>query len=212
MLSYIKHWREMTYWRKCYLRENKKLSCHWYKDIMLNMAQESDDTFLSGKIVADFGCGPRNTLGWINTTSLKLGLDVLAEKYLEFDTASYGTVYPIVTENNIALPDNFVDILFTMNALDHVDNLNKICSEITRIIKTDGLLIASFNLNEPFSWTEPQTLTEEKLKSTLLNNFNIISERRAAFSNSGKAYDNFNKDLPVDVQKPYIYWVKAQKK
>lgn len=178
---------------------------------MLNMAQEKNEDFLSDKVVADFGCGPRNTLGWINTASLKIGLDVLSKEYLDFNTDKYQTVYPVVTEHKIAVPNNFIDVLFTMNALDHVDNLTPICNEIRRIIKPDGLLIASFNLNEPFSWTEPQTLTEEKLKLCLLDKFEILSERRAPFSSSGKAYDNFDKNLPIDKSKPYYYWVKAKK-
>jgi len=39
-----------------------------YERLMLAMAEEPDDTFLKGKIVTDFGCGPIGSLTWVKST------------------------------------------------------------------------------------------------------------------------------------------------
>ena len=116
---------------------------------MLAMAEEPDDNFLKGKIVADFGCGPRSSLFWASSASLKIGIDVLADRYADEFTdniISHGMIYLKSTEKVIPLPSNFVDVMFTLNAIDHVDSFSNMCSEIIRVLKPGGDFIGSFNL------------------------------------------------------------------
>jgi hypothetical protein len=63
--------------------------------------------------------------------------------------------------------------MFTMNAMDHVQNLRAMAAELHRTIAPGGVLIGSFNLNEPPTESEPQTLTEEIVTETLLRRFAI---------------------------------------
>lgn len=212
MIEWIKHYAELSYWKKQYKKENQNLQNSWYKDIMLLMAGENDDSFLEGKNVADFGSGPRDTLGWIKSTSYKYALDVLSHAYVKFGINKYRTVYPVVTEDNIALPDQFIDVLFCMNALDHVAHLEKSCAEILRIMKKGSWFIGSFNINEKFNWSEPQTLTEEKLEHTFLKHFNVVQTRRSVSAGTNSVCDNFNNITEVDMTKPYYLWIKAQMK
>lgn len=74
---------ELIYWRKKFIEEGHRFQNKHYKELMLNIAQETSDMFLDGKIVADFGCGPRGSLAWTDKPAIKLGIDVLAGKYLE---------------------------------------------------------------------------------------------------------------------------------
>ena len=60
-----------------------------------------------------------------------------------------------------------------MNSLDHVNNLDKMAGELLRILKPGGHLLGSFNLNEPSTECEPQTLTEEILNEKLLRHFKV---------------------------------------
>ncbi len=212
MLKKIKHMSELSYWKRQFTKEKGALESGWYKDIMLLMADEKDDEFLRDKVVADFGCGPRDTLGWVQSTSHRIGLDVLSKEYLQFNISNNNTIYPVVTEDKIALPDNYVDVLFTMNALDHVKNLRNICDEISRIMKPGGILIASFNMEETATLSEPQILNEKKLSDNLLSSFSITQEKRTISANTRRSVDNFNNKAQVDLNKPYYYWVKAIKK
>lgn len=109
---------------------------------------------------------------------MKIGIDVLSAEYLnEFgeEMISHNMIYVTSNENKIPIPSGFVDYVITINSLDHVMNLDEITRELLRILKPQGTLIASFNLNEPYVEHEPQTLTEEILQEKLLDNFDIES-------------------------------------
>jgi len=61
-------------------------------------------------------------------SSLRIGIDVLADCYADEFTdniLSHGMIYLKSTEQVIPLPSAMVDILFTMNAIDHVDHSKK---------------------------------------------------------------------------------------
>src|SRR6185437_14216387 len=109
----------------------------YYERLMLGMAEEPNADFLSGKIVADFGCGPCGTLVWAPHALVRIGIDVLADRYAdEFPEVirSHGMIYVKSTEKVIPLPSDSVDVLFTLNAIDHVSDFPAMCSEIIRVI------------------------------------------------------------------------------
>ena len=172
-LSRIKHEEELRYWDKLH-DWNTSIN---YKDEILYLAGKDDDTFLAGKVVADFGCGPLGTLAWTDKPLVKLGIDVLAARYgeafLKGKLAEHGMVYVTSTEKCIPIPDNYVDCIITMNSLDHVENLEQMCAELKRILKPGALLLGDFNLLERETECEPQTLTEGILKEVLLDDFEI---------------------------------------
>jgi len=49
-------------------------------------------------------------------------------------------IYLKSTEKVIPLPSEFVDIIFTVNAIDHVNNFEIMCDEIIRVLKPGGIL------------------------------------------------------------------------
>jgi len=151
-----------------------------YKRFMLAMAQEPNDEFLKGKVVADFGCGPRGSLVWASSAFLRIGIDVLADRYADEFTEniiSHGMIYLKSTEKVIPLPSNFVDVMFTLNAIDHVDSFSNICSEIIRVLKPGGDFIGSFNLEHTATPNEPQRLNEKIIKENLLKSLDVKSYR-----------------------------------
>ena len=76
-------------------------------------------------------------------------------------------IYISAPAEQIPLPSNYVDVVFSMNSLDHVDDVVAACSEIRRILKPGGYFIGSLNLDEPPTLTEPFMLTEEFLERHL---------------------------------------------
>ena len=210
-----KHSAELGYWRKCFRAENQAFANEHYKRLMLAIAQEEDDAFLEGKIVADFGCGPRGSLAWIGSAAMKIGIDVLIPQYLSYFHAAMKThsmVYLTSTETHIPLPDDSVDTVFVINALDHVSNLACTCAELSRIIKPGGELIGSFNLYHHPTKAEPQSLTEQLLNRYLFSAFDIQSCRISAIRPGAYLYQPLidNELLPAD-GKESIMWVRGTK-
>ena len=163
---------ELRYWTERFINEDQKLRNGWYEQLMLNISgmQHSD---LEGKIVADFGSGPRGSLEWCDHCGKRICIDVLASEYMQVGIGDHKAVYVQSTESYIPLPSNYVDILFTVNSLDHVEELEIIANELLRIIKPGGILCASLNLNEPSSPAEPQTITEDWVLAQLACNHGV---------------------------------------
>jgi len=177
---FSKYDAELNFWRSRLKNDKGKFRNSHYERLLLAMAEEPNDAFLRRKIVADFGCGPRGSLAWASSALLRIGIDVLADRYAnEFkdNVVSHGMIYLKSTENVIPLPSDFVDIMFTLNAMDHVDNFPVVCKEIIRVLKPGGEFIGSFNLEEPRSTCEPQQLNERIIKENLLNYLEVQSYR-----------------------------------
>jgi SAM-dependent methyltransferase len=206
-----KHMAELHYWQTRWEKEGGMFENSFYEHLMLEMASETDASFLDGKIVADFGCGPRGSLCWAKNARLRIGIDVLSGKYSRFNIASHNMCYVCSTEKQIPLPSDYVDVLFTLNALDHVSDFNKMCQEILRIIAKGGELIASLNLGEAPTFTEPQILTQQRIKHNLLNSLQLISYRLAPKGPEKDFYHFFFEKSDMPCAKPQLLWIRAKK-
>jgi SAM-dependent methyltransferase len=211
-----KNTAELTFWRGRLKVDKGKFNNSFYERMMLAMAEESNDNFLKGKIVADFGCGPRGSLVWASSASLRIGIDVIADRYAnEFtdNIISHEMIYLKSTENVIPLPSDFVDIMFTLNAMDHVDNFSVMCNEIMRVIKPGGQFIGSFNLEGPVSTYEPQQLNENIIKENLLNNLEVQSYRISKKGPEENLYAPFfHGNLFYKPGQEGYLWVRGKKK
>jgi SAM-dependent methyltransferase len=171
---------ELDFWKSKLEDEGGQFENSHFERLMLGMAREPNADFLADKVVADFGCGPRGSLVWASPARIRIGIDVLADRYADEFTSnilSHGMIYLKSTEHVIPLPSDLVDVMFTMNAIDHVDHFSEMCREIVRVIKPGGLFIGSVNLEEPVSRTEPQRLNEAVIKESLLGYLTVQSYR-----------------------------------
>jgi SAM-dependent methyltransferase len=211
-----KEMAEMRFWRSRHRIDGGCFENGHYERLMLAVAGEPDSAWLTGTVVADFGCGPRGSLVWVSEAAVRIGIDVLAARYAtEFpdDIRSHGMVYVTSTERVIPLPSESVDVLFTVNALDHVAELEAMCDELLRILRPGGLLVASLNLDEPPAPSEPQRLTEDVLSSLLLSRLEVESYRTADRPAQGDAYEPFYEGrLGRTPGEPGFLWVRARKR
>jgi hypothetical protein len=121
-------------------------------------------------------------------------------------------IYVKSIEHSILLPTDSVDILFTLNAIDHVDHFPGICRELLRIPKPGGYFIGSFNLGEPATRYEPQTLDEGIIREHLLNSLETVSYRTSNPGPKSNPYQPFlNGEPNYDPAEPGILWVRARK-
>lgn len=207
---------ELAYWVGRKIAETSFNNSH-YKSLFLSIAEEQDDCFIENKIIADFGCGPRGSLAWADKAATRVGIDVLADKYVDIfheDISTHGMWYVKSTENCIPMPDSSVDIVSTINSMDHVHNFQQMFSEITRILKNGGVFLASFNLNEPVTVCEPQTFRYDTMMHRLRESYDNISVR-IAYKDNENTYQNFYAGRLIerpDSDKPAIMWVRANKK
>lgn len=210
-----KHSSELKYWEKRYQAEKGEFNNSFYEKIMLAMAEELSDDFLRGKIVADFGCGPRGSLIWAKSALIRIGIDVLVDVYADHfksNVISHNMIYVKSTEKVIPMASESIDVLYSLNALDHVKDFPCMCNELLRILKPKGEIIIGFNVNEPPSPTEPQQLTENLIKKHLLSKFDIKSYRITSRGPKNDPYAHFyNNELNYDEYKPGFLWVRASK-
>jgi ubiquinone/menaquinone biosynthesis C-methylase UbiE len=64
----------------------------------------------------------------------RIGIDVLADSYSQFGIHNHNMIYVASDERRIPLPSNYVDVMFTMNAMDYVSNFSVMAAEIVRVI------------------------------------------------------------------------------
>jgi SAM-dependent methyltransferase len=210
-----KHDAELNFWRSRFEVDKGRFNNSHYERLLLAMAEEPNTDFLNGKIVADFGCGPRGSLVWASPAVLRIGIDVLVDRYADEFTDNivcHGMVYLKCTEKVIPLPSDFIDIIFTLNAMDHVGNFPAMCKEIIRVLKPAGEFIGSFNLEEPRSTCEPQQLNERIIKENLLNHLEIQSYRITKKGPKEDLYAPFFDGVLVyEVCEEGYLWVRARK-
>ncbi len=214
-----KHTHELKYWKECYNKEGHQLINDHYAKLMLGIAGEINDDFLKDKIVGDFGCGPRGSLIWAKQAKQRIGIDVLANQYIACFPKEYlkhGMIYLTCTEQSIPVPDETFDVIYTVNALDHVADLPIMCDELRRILKPGGFIIGSYNLNQPATKAEPQTITEDILNQLLFREYKIISYRVSAPGHPDvykNAYGPLFENKLIDPKGgEAILWAKVQKK
>jgi ubiquinone/menaquinone biosynthesis C-methylase UbiE len=210
-----KYKSELLFWKRLFREQGNRFNNSWYVNIMLPMSGEKSAESFSGKVVADFGCGPQGSLWWVEAASERLGIDVLADKYREvFDLSNQKMKYIGCSETEIPLPDNSVDILFTLNAMDHVRHFDIISRECLRILKPGGLFAGGFNLNEEPTATEPQKLTEDAVNDNILKHLQVKSYRITRKGPTGSHFKYFfeNSDLQPGFPDICMLWVYGTKK
>ena len=206
---------ELNFWLMQHIRNGGKFENAHYERVMLEMARDIGREGLAGKTVCDFGCGPRGTLAWLADEAHCIGLDVLIPGYLaKFpeDLRQHGMTYVGCSETFIPIASDTIDVMYTLNALDHVNDLPLMCGELMRVIKPGGYLFGSFNLGEEQTITEPQTLDEEKLDRVLFHGFEELSRRTAAKFKDDVYGGFFGREMPDDYDGPMVLWFAGRRK
>lgn len=205
---------EVGYWQRRFEAEGGVLENGWYGRILSAIAGEADQSFVRGKIIADFGCGPRGSLCWATEARDRIGIDLLADTYMRFGIREHNMVYVCSTESSIPLPSDYVDIMCSMNSMDHVVDFQQMCDEVLRVLRPGGLFIASFNLHEPPTPTEPLTLTEGLINRSLLDKLQVETRRTAPRAQGpGGVYRHLleGETRPVASSEMGYLWVRATK-
>lgn len=118
-----------------------------------------DKSFYRGKKIVDIGCGPRGSLEWAAGTAICIGIDPLAREYRSLGTRRHDMQYIACGAEILPFEDETFDVVSSFNSLDHVDDLDKVTSEILRVLSPQGyfLLVTDIHprptLLEPYAYS-----------------------------------------------------------
>jgi 2-polyprenyl-3-methyl-5-hydroxy-6-metoxy-1,4-benzoquinol methylase len=184
---------ELAFWRGRVAKEGQLRGPH-YPNIM--MAQFGlEPAFFFGKAILDVGCGPRGSLEWCDS-SLRVGLDPLAVRYLEIGVGDHAMDYAASGAEAMPFRDGAFDIVTSMNSLDHVDDLEASIAEIIRVIRPGGTLLLVTAVGHEPSPTEPTTFGFDvvdafapALRVVTAERFELKHQAVHASTLAGVAYD-----------------------
>ncbi len=208
----LKHVAELHYWKRRESLSGGRLPNDWYEHRLLSLTDHEDGSFLAGKVVADFGCGPSGSLCWATEAKQRIGIDVLADVYRRaFDLSAYGYEFVTCDERSIPLGSDSVDVLFTINAMDHVNDFAGMSGELLRILKPGGSFYGSFNLDEEATETEPQVLRASQVSEHIATHLENVVQLISPFGPEGSHYVHCERRRPAKPgERPRILWLKGQ--
>jgi len=152
----------------------------------------------TGKTVVDIGSGPFPSMAVLNKCNI-LSLDPLINDYrkMGYMINVPNNTYLQCDSENICLPDNSVDLIVSVNALDHVNNFEKTCLEMKRILKPSGKIRLHLHYH-PSTKSEPIELTDERVLAAIGRDLKMIK-----ISESRKKYGY---SLPSDQNELFVLW------
>ena len=176
----IKHREELKFWSGVVAREKTLSSTSggvsYSKFYVQDLNIPIDD--FKDKCILDIGCGPRGSLEWADMASLRVGLDPLINDYYKLNggTLFHKMHYVRGYSEDMPFPDETFDFVFSINSLDHVDDLDDTISEIKRVLKVGGICGIIVDANHKPTKPEPISI-ELNLKDKFLDCFEVMEEK-----------------------------------
>jgi SAM-dependent methyltransferase len=143
-----------------------------------------DREWYAAKRILDVGCGPRGSLDWAPDAAARIGLDPLADRYVELGVDPGAMEYVTGVAERMPFADNSFDVVSSINSLDHVDDVRRAATEMIRVLAPGGLLLLATELNHRARLTEPQTFGWE-IVDAFTPPLELLEERRLADSGAG---------------------------
>lgn len=132
-----------------------------------------------GKRILDIGCGPRGSLDWATQAAARVGLDPLAEEYIAMGADPEAMDYVVGVAEAIPFGDASFDVVGSFNSFDHVEDVDRVTAEITRVLRPGGLFLLGTDVAHRPRLMEPQTFGWDVARS-FEPPFEVVDERRYA--------------------------------
>lgn len=192
LITRFKEFSELVYWKRKKSKEGRLTNTHY--EFFFTDYFGLDHDFYTGKIIGDIGCGPRGSLEWADMTSRRIGIDPLADKYLKMGAGEHKMEYVKANSENIPFKDNYFDLISAFNSLNHVNDTEKTCKEIQRVLKPGGMSLLIVDIVPYPTPTEPLVLKWDFLQQ-YFSNFEIIIEKRIKRISGSKIYTNLRENI-----------------
>jgi ubiquinone/menaquinone biosynthesis C-methylase UbiE len=156
-------------------------------DIYKEIYNIFDDTIKStekeSSLVLDVGCGAI-AYSVIHGFRNVVLYDSLIEEYLKFDSSktnipeSTRACYKGTTEDMSIFWDNWYDLIFCLNMLDHVCDMEISFKEICRVLKVGGKLLFSCDLRNEIDECHPNLVTKDFILKLIKDNSLTVEKER----------------------------------
>ena len=105
--------------------------------------------YLEKKTILDIGSGPMGGLLQFIPAREKISLDPLNDQYLELFPQFYNPTieYKTGCGEKIPLKDNSVDLIISINSLDHCQDPQRVVNEVKRVLGPSGYFAVMFCIN-----------------------------------------------------------------
>jgi SAM-dependent methyltransferase len=170
----LKEMCELDYWRGRARQEGSLRNDHYAYFYTEHFGLRG---FYGGKRVLDIGCGPRGSLEWASMAAERVGLDPLADSYRALGTDRHAMSYVASPAERIPFDDAHFDVVCSFNSLDHVEDLDRVISEIARVVKGDGLFLLLTDVDHAPTPTEPLSFSWD-IVGKFAAGFDVVEERR----------------------------------
>lgn len=225
MYFHTKRWKEAQkkeaeYWKQESFRDSefKELTTK-YSDLFALV--EKKFFFNDNTKILDLGCGA-TCPSILFKKGEKYGVDPLVGSFLQRDKAKLIGKIRLSKGRGEEIPfaDNCFDVVLCRNALDHMDNLQKVMTEMKRVTKETGIIILSVYVYAPFIFflktiTEyipflrniehPFTFTQGRFRKLCTQYFEIL-EDKIIFE--GKNSIDYGKQ-DVELTEPFLHKIIA---
>ena len=147
---------EMGYWRRRLEIEGVLGNAHY--EHVFTRQFGLPPAFFGGKRVLDVGCGPRGSLEWAAGAAQRVGLDPLVDRYRELGIERHAMTYVHAPAERMPFADASFDVVASLNALDHVDDVDRAVGEITRVAAPGATWLLTVEVGHAPTETEPHSL------------------------------------------------------
>ena len=157
---------------------------------------------VAGDIVVDIGCGPRSFLDGL--PGHHLFVDDLIGAYVEQLDSSFDGLALNARTELLPLADDSVDVLYSINMLDHVDDLPATLAEIHRVVRPDGVVALQTYFNShPLLASEPGVVDRFAF-DTLIEPLFTVAELRTHEVESPEISDYYTMGIMTALLSPRV--------
>jgi ubiquinone/menaquinone biosynthesis C-methylase UbiE len=137
--------------------------------------------FYHGKKLLDIGCGPRGSLEWATEAGIRIGIDPLAKEYRRLGTNRHSMQYVACGAENLPFTDDSFDVVCSLNSLDHVDDLDKVVDEISRVLAPRGYFLLLTDIHRHPTVLEPIAYSWDVV-ARFLPELEVVKQRQIEYT------------------------------
>jgi 2-polyprenyl-3-methyl-5-hydroxy-6-metoxy-1,4-benzoquinol methylase len=169
-----------------------------------------DGAKYNDKKILDIGCGPMGSSEWADQTSVRIGLDPLADEYCKLGTASHHMRYVAAVSEYIPFADESFDFVTSLNSLDHVVGVRQTVNEIKRVTAAHRIILISTEIEHDSTLTEPHRL-RPSVTELFLPESTVKSLRLFGIRSHDNLYANLLDDTPYEDGNPGLLCARIRK-
>ena len=129
-------------------------------------------TTTSETLVLDVGCGPYDSISAL--PGIHVFLDDIMDLYIDELGAGFDGICISARTELMPLRDDSIDVLYSINMIDHVDDMPAALAEMHRVLRPDGRLYCQSYFNsQPLLETEPGVFDRTFYDEYVTPNFEV---------------------------------------